>query len=70
MESVNKEKRLITKTGLRTRDLVSKARKQITTTGLRNGIRHESEAGENPFLSPALLRKNKGLTTNKIANQA
>jgi len=34
-----------------------KITQQINNKCLRNGIKHESEAGENPFLSPALLRK-------------
>ena len=62
--------RPITKSGLRAGGLASKAHQKITKTGLRNGISHESEAGKNPFLRPVLLRKNKGFTTNQIANQA
>ena len=58
------------KTGLRTGGLASKTRQKIAKTGLRNRISHESEAVENPFLRPAFAEKNKGLTTNKIANQA
>ena len=49
LESMKKEKRLITKAGLVIGDLASKTRQQITTTGLRNGIRHESEAGKIHF---------------------
>ena len=40
--------------------------KQKTRTGLRNGIRHESEAGKNLFLRPDLLRNH----DNKSRNQA
>ena len=60
LDSMKKEKRLITKTGLITGGLASKTRQQITKIGLRNGISHESEAVENPFLRPALLRKTRG----------
>ena len=55
LESVNKEKRLITKTGLITGGLVSEASKKITETGLINEISHVSEAGRNPFIRPDLL---------------
>ena len=56
LDSMKKEKRLITKTGLITGGLVSKARQNIMTTGLVNGTRHDSEAGENSSTRPDLLR--------------
>ena len=55
LDSMKKEKRLITKTGLITGGLVSKTRRKITKKGLINEISHVSEAGKNTFARPDLL---------------
>ena len=60
LESMKTEKRLITKPGLITGGLASNTHQKIKKTGLINGISHESEAVENPFLRPVLLRKARG----------